>query len=301
MDDKIKNPTLEAYKSIHFRAAAIFVTLLEVVLTFADDNFLEALFNRWFPYNENSLFWIAFSKDVVDAAIEILLYGLGYLLIYFLVKWEYCYSWKKKNKSCYLNGLWYHIHYKDTDDGYLRCGTVEIRQNFYDLEIEAKNYNPLGLSRDEDSIHLKVDPKNITYWHHDITSLSEQGDILGAYSSNKLNNASTVTIRGIHEFHVIDHDEKGFPLEIGGFFADTCSVEKVGNIHLYRAKPLSFPMRVRRRLDSIKDTLFGKKEEKNTAPTPVTSVELSLHQAPKNWINALYTLKSQAQTNSEPQ
>ena len=33
--------------------------------------------------NENSLFWIAFSKDVVDAAIEILLYGLGYLLIYF--------------------------------------------------------------------------------------------------------------------------------------------------------------------------------------------------------------------------
>ncbi|MCI8496770.1 MAG: hypothetical protein HFE85_00790 [Clostridiales bacterium] len=287
MNEKVRNQTLSIYNTIHVLTATIYVVLLQIVQKFTQDELLSEAFNRMFTYDEGSLLWKAFSRDAVELICEILIYGAGYAILYFIVKWVYTRRWKRQNRSCYLEGTWYHIHYgNDQDDYYIRCGVVEIRQNFYDLEIEAKNFNPLSLYKGEDNvIKLQIDPRNITYWSHDTCTLSDQGDIIGAYSSSKLS-GSHVTVQGIHQFHVIDHNSENYPVELGGFFADTCSKDKCGNIRMYRERRKSFRKQLREKInwmlrrDCLECVELPEKE----------NVELSLEGAPQDWLNTLSVL-----------
>ena len=269
------------------------MVLLQIVQKFTEDALINEALGRIFSSNEDSLLWKAFSRDAVELICEILIFGSGYAVLYFVVKWIYYRHWKRKNRSCYLEGTWYHIHYgNEQDNYYIRCGMIEIRQNFYDLEIEAKNFNPLALYQGEDGvIKLQVDPRNITYWSHDTCALSEQGDIIGAYSSSKLSGAY-VTVQGIHQFHVIDHDSENYPVELGGFFADTCSKDKYGNIRIYRAKRKSFRTAAREKLDRLR-----RKDCVQCSELPEKdNIELSLETAPENWLNTLSVLMKKRKT-----
>ena len=148
--------------------------------------------------------------------------------------------WVKKNKFYYLQGTWATVHMKD--NGSVRLGVLEIRQNYYDIEADAKNiwkYHRGSIedakTRQENGLPLSVSPERfddqkVTDWHYYTAKLYGKSkdfiDVVGCYSANK-RVVNDVNI-GTHLLEIDnDYNSYPYPVAMHGTFADTIRHENL--------------------------------------------------------------------------
>ena len=148
--------------------------------------------------------------------------------------------WVRKNKYYYLQGTWATVHVKD--NGSVRLGVMEIRQNYYDIEADAKNIWKSHRGTIEDartpqenglpvSVSLnRFDDQKVTDWHYYTAKLYGKSkdfiDVVGCYSANKrvMNDRNI----GTHLLEIdSDYDSHPYPVSMHGTFADNIRRENV--------------------------------------------------------------------------
>lgn len=157
-------------------------------------------------------------------------------------------KWQKEHRCLNLSGKWYHVHLMDSDDNYIRIGTVDINQKFnsdeyQNLSLSAYNYNVLRYDAQTDS--LKINRTTRTVWNGKY-SLNENGYIIGTYSArrefreNDYQVNEQVVNRGIHELNICDDDgdmdSSDVTTMIEGTFNDVAPSIKLGKLYLFRNK-----------------------------------------------------------------
>ena len=122
---KIKNHTADSIEKVHGWTFVIF----EIIVYIAIDRIL---LDRFLPDN----IWAEIIRAVA--------FGLGYFIIYILVKGAYG-KFGKSNLP--FDGTWYHVHIPDTSllarQGHiesLSAGTTKISRNLNDFTFRGKNY-----------------------------------------------------------------------------------------------------------------------------------------------------------------
>ncbi|MBQ2772020.1 MAG: inositol monophosphatase [Methanocorpusculum sp.] len=214
----------------------IYVSLIQVIVACTSGDLLNGILLSIIP--KDTVLYDFFSENTVHTFINIFLFGCGYAILFAIANFTYRQIWVRRNKSCYLAGRWYHIHTKDGNKDYIRTGTVDIEQNYFDLDVEASNFEPVKYQT-KGEIIINIDPcnHNITHWRYNIVELSERGGILSIYTSHKAI-GSTRIYKGIHELHVIDYDARGYPSILEGTFADIAPSTSQGSLWLYRVDPV---------------------------------------------------------------
>ena len=214
MSTHIKNPTLRLYLSLITVTILIYVSLIQILVACTSGDLLNGIILSIIPMN--TAVYEFFSENTVHTFINILLFGCGYALLFTIINFCYRQIWVHNNRSCYLAGRWYHIHTKENNKDYIRTGVIDIEQNYYDLDVEANNFEPIRYETDGE-ISISTDPcnHNITYWRYNLAELSERGEILSIYTSHKAT-GSTRSYKGIHHLHVIDYDSRGYPSILDG-------------------------------------------------------------------------------------
>ena len=229
----IQNQTLEVYLSLFASVAGVFIIVMQ---TATELNYFNTLYQWLAKYGV---------PDVLCTLIPLLLSFLAgsafFRVLYVAMRWLRQKRWIRTYNECYLNGQWYHIHRKDSDPTYLRVGLVNIRQHFYDLDVEAVNYNLAKLSPEElEQLQTGSAPvhfdnqKKVTRWKYILSAIDEKGTITACYRASKKFTQNRVN-RGIHDLHVVERDAKGYPLILQGTFGDICPSDSEGYIELHRS------------------------------------------------------------------
>lgn len=148
-------------------------------------------------------------------------------------------QWRDAHKSLDVGGQWFHIHFSDDDEKYIRTGTVNITQDF-----SSMNYKVLSLQGFNYSIKYRSDNGRIdqnilklTKWEG-AYNLTDDGGILGIFKASRgfTDNYGTIKIekgvrRGIHDFNILDDGAY-----IQGNFHDEAPSPKCGRIFMFRTE-----------------------------------------------------------------
>lgn len=215
MDTNINNSTLDIYKKIRNASITCFLLIIQVILLNA--SFIDSLFK---------------DKDFADYFLGLLLSSSLFSAIYIIFFFIYQRIWIWKNsQTCYISGVWYHVFARECDrnEDYVRCGWINITQNFYDLNVEAYNYN-ITLKNGE----LYCDEFKCSHWNFAISELDNQGKIIACFTKNN-QNSNLLSNSGIMELFPIKNSADNKLTELYAFFADTAPSSVKGNIKLFRS------------------------------------------------------------------
>lgn len=212
MDSEIKNGTCMHNRSAFSISISIFIFVIQGVYSTGAKELLSLSDNQ-----------------LLTLVMNILFSGLIYYIINRIVLYIYSTVWIIKHKSIYLAGVWMHIHVGPNKSDHLRVGEVQIRQNFYDLYIDAYNYTPVI----RDGKIVRKD-RNLTFWHHVLSTVDSKGHLSGFYrTENKF--TDTRGNKGIHELQIASVDSlSGFSVMLAGVFADVYPSDSEGYTFWFR-------------------------------------------------------------------
>lgn len=217
------NASGQAYKNIALVDLAILLALIEVYYTAGLRGFFSGLFAI-----ENQV-----TLDIIDSAIEVVLFGVVYTVIYSAISFFYRAVWISKNREFYVQGQWLHIHKKDT----LRIGVVDITQDFYNINASAENVTP---NIPGHYVHNKR-----TQWSYiigEVDSDHSSWEYVACYEAKKTDVGDNNS--GLHMLK-IRRGTDGYPVGMDGRFSDIFkasdtlgseinSHQRQGELHLYR-------------------------------------------------------------------
>ncbi|MBR1814105.1 MAG: inositol monophosphatase [Lachnospiraceae bacterium] len=241
MNGELQNQTLDVYIGVFTWTSAIFIILLQIFYEMDMVAVIGRLVRSIPPLVPIADFVSSrVSGSLISLLLSILMGSFAYTILFHLVLAIEKRRWIRKYNECFVNGTWYHMHLKEKDDQYLRVGRVTIRQHFFDLDVEAMNYNLDPLTKEERELPVQQRPvrfgsqKKVTRWSYILSSIDEKGGILACYqaikklSNNRFN-------RGLHELRVVERDEHGYPIVLQGDFGDITPSESEGYLEFYRA------------------------------------------------------------------
>ncbi|MFR6001858.1 hypothetical protein [Ruminococcus sp.] len=221
MNSDLENLTLAENKKIINISISIFLVAIQIVYCFSDNIDLSIL---------DSVFS---SKDLADFLLGILINATTFSVIYFIVKLIWQKVWIGSNRdNCYLEGTWYHVFERevDKDKNCVRGGIIKISQNFYDVSVNAYNYD------------IYINNGKITYnsssfsnWFFSSCDLQKDGRLDAKFVKRKEYSESS-SDSGTMNLSVFDVDTNGNICEMVGGFSDSGSSTTRGNIRLFKAK-----------------------------------------------------------------
>lgn len=171
-------------------------------------------------------------------------------------------NWQEKHLAFDLSGIWFHYHLSQKDETYLRIGKVEIIQKFTPNEykkliLKGENYSARYDSENDLLINVK---SQISNWEGEY-EIKPNGKLFGVFNViRQFNGKFGETIvsegvrRGIHEFSIMDENEK--LQEIGGSFFDVAPSPKYGKMCLFRSENARFDYLKENYMDTL---LYNKK------------------------------------------
>lgn len=219
MNNKIRNATLDEYKKIRNLSVSIFLIILQIVYIFRSrfDSFI-------FKY-------IFESRDVTEFITGIFISASSFTIIYLIVLSIWQKIWiNQHSDSCYLSGIWYHVFDRviDDDKDYVRAGWLTISQNFYDISVEANNYNVFF-----ENGAIKYDSKSYSHWSFSLSEIQDDGKINACFIKNK-EYSSLISNSGIMTLFVANKDHKDHVNEMSGIFSDSGASTVKGNIRFFK-------------------------------------------------------------------
>ena len=204
-------------KKIH-NGSAVFVLALTPLIDFFQSNIIST------DSQLVKIMFILFFSVILCSLYELICYVYEnfYKKIYM----------KKKYPEHDIAGKWYHYHYIEDNNNYLRFGEVTIKQDFFRIKMKGVNYSVR-------SFEGKIpNPKNhkITQWHSITGELSKSGEIITNYISQRSSGSSDIR-EGIHHFNILtDSIKNGKPQKITGNFTDCAPSKAHGCIVLFRSE-----------------------------------------------------------------
>lgn len=214
MDKNIDNATYEVYKTIHNITLSIYLVLLQII--YLNEGWFRILFKN---------------EDVADFIFGLLISATVYSVIYFFVSVIHRWIWIKYNlNKCYLSGTWYHVFERriDDDKDYVRAGWITISQNYYDLRVEAYNYN-IFIQNGK----MTYDQKQCSHWEFTLSELNKNGRIIACFSKDS-GYTDLISKSGIMDLYTEkDLNEKRIN-QMYGTFADSGNSTVKGDIKLFR-------------------------------------------------------------------
>lgn len=222
----LNNKTLDIYEKIRNISLAITLIVMQIFYIFLNNHSFLLL---------NSIFADEKIKEFVQGLV---LSASTYAVIYFLVLMIWQRIWISQNSdSCYLSGTWYHVFDRqiDSKENYVRAGFLTIKQNFYDISVEANNFNVFF---DEETHTLTYDPKDYSHWNFALSELKENGEIYATFlKKKKYTNISSDS--GVMNLFVQNIDKKNKVSELKGTFSDSGTSTVTGNISFFRCETAS--------------------------------------------------------------
>lgn len=221
MNSNIQNITLDEYKKIRNISVSVFLIIIQIMYIFKDsiDNkYLNCIFKN---------------EDAKDFFVGIFVSAATFSFIYIIVSVVWQRIWiSSHSDSCYIAGIWYHVFDRKIDDNkeYVRAGWLTITQNFYDISVEAYNYD-IFLNNGE----LKYNAKSFSHWNFSMSTLNCNGEINACFIKNK-EYLKTLSNSGIMQLSVTGKDRVGNVSELEGTFSDSGSSTVKGNIRCYKFK-----------------------------------------------------------------
>jgi hypothetical protein len=160
-----------------------------------------------------------------------------------VMKEEDLLAWQQSHKAFDVGGVWYHVHFSEGDEKYIRAGTIQIKQSF-----DPKNYQRLYLDAFNYSVRYDAQKKKLcenllqrSHWTGEYT-IDDTGAILGIYHSKRefkstFNNfeVDRGIRRGIHDF-VLDISKNERVELFHGEFHDEAPSPKTGVIYAFRTE-----------------------------------------------------------------
>lgn len=217
MDTGIQNQTLNEYIKVRNQSVALFLLIIQAL------------------YLNPSLFLDFFKdKDLADYIMGLVISGSLFSAIYAVLFFIHQRLWiSKYANTCYVSGIWYHVFDRriDKDKDYVRAGWVRISQNFYDLNVEAYNYNVYV----EDG-HLKCDEQKRSHWYFSLSQLEENGSIKACFAK-ATKNVDLASNSGVMDLFLVRDDSGKCIDKMYGVFADSAPSTVTGNIKLFRYQP----------------------------------------------------------------
>lgn len=171
-------------------------------------------------------------KFIFIIFFSIILCGLYELICFFCEMFYKKIYMKKKYPEHDITGKWYHYHYIEDNNNYLRFGEVTIKQEFFRIKMKGVNYSVRSFEGN------KPNPKNhkITQWHSITGELSKSGEIITSYMSQRSSGSSDIR-EGIHHFNILtDSIKNGKPQKITGNFTDCAPSQAHGCVVLFRSE-----------------------------------------------------------------
>ena len=221
MNSDLENLTLAENKKIISISISIFLVTIQIVYCFSDNidlSFLDYVFS---------------SKDLADFLLGILINATTFSVIYFIVKLIWQKVWIESNRdNCYFEGTWYHVFEReaDKDKNCVRGGIIKISQNFYDVSVNAYNYD-IYINNGK----ITYDSSSFSNWYFSSCDLQKDGRLDAKFVKRK-EYSESISDSGTMNLSVFDIDTKGNICELVGGFSDSGSSTTKGNIRLFRAK-----------------------------------------------------------------
>lgn len=156
-----------------------------------------------------------FIQYVLQVIVQLGLFATMYTIIYNFVKLIYCEIWKRKNKNCWVKGIWLHIHVKNE----IRVGMIEIKQNFNTINAEGHNITP------KQKNNYLMRQTTWSYFLGKVVDDQTARDFIGCYSAQDVTNQSSKD--GIHTLK-ISMNSSGYANKMEGGFRDTFKVNATG-------------------------------------------------------------------------
>lgn len=240
---KIGNLTAGELTKIHGITFAIFI-VIDTVLT-------ELLY----PILDNR-----FGNDLLLVAIELVISGILYSVIYMVTKKVCDFINIRKNRILDIGGKWYHVHIPHVrgERSYavskLRAGDVDVARELYDFTFKGTNfYYELN-----DDGELAENHTDDTRWYTKSSKISDQNDfdVIEIYEAQTKNRAQqsmdecpfcktkfaqSVNMRverfrhGVHKYDIIDNG-RNKPTKIEGEYSDCYPSFKSGEILLFKSR-----------------------------------------------------------------
>jgi len=218
----IENKTMAEYLKIRNFSISIFLIAIQFLYTMLDGED-HAIFGYVFNSNTIEEFLIGFVGNVI-----------AYAVIHFVISVIWQWVWIGFNAdNCYLAGTWYYVYARDFDKGkdYARAGFLTLEQNFYDISVQAHNYD------------VRVDAEGRLYyveegkssWHFVTAEVDEEGSVKAFFKKDK-EGADVKSHDGVMTLDVINHDEKGRIDMMDGITSDAGASTIRGGIRMYRLK-----------------------------------------------------------------
>ena len=218
---KKNEKTSKIYAGIYLLTIVFTVFVLELYSS------LEIDFLQFLNVSGPSLYILKVVIFILHWAVFALFYvGLSELILK-IKRWK----WKKDNPGLDIEGVWLHIH--DKED--VKIGVVEIKQDFYDLSVDAENIKP------------HTDDDTTTKWHYIGAqfkpSENAQIQLIACYFGRR---SQETFKQGVHLYREF-HSENGKVQKMTGEFGDALNItsgqkpvevhDKTGKILLYRMTP----------------------------------------------------------------
>lgn len=220
MNSDLENLTLLEYKKIQNVSISIYLITIQIVYCYRD------------IFNKNFIGVLFSNNDIKDFILGIIISATTFSAIYFVVLLIWQRIWISSNKNtCYLEGTWYHVFGREVDKNknYVRAGIIEISQNFYDISVNAYNYD----------IYIKdgtitYDPNSFSNWYFSLCELKKEGKIEAKFLKVK-EYSEALSNSGIMMLSVYSRDYKENIKELVGVFSDSGSSTVKGNIRVFKA------------------------------------------------------------------
>lgn len=222
-DAEVRNDTCACYVRVYTIAVSVFVVAMQCFYALCKEILPDFL-----------------GQGVSGLLFDILVGGVLFCAIFFVVRIAYRKYWIHSHKSMYLAGSWLHVHRQpdqskqpdqpeeEAKPEYIRVGYVRIRQNFNDISVVSENFTPK--LKNEDTI---IKTGEYTHWRYKLARV-ENEETLALFSSTKVA-ADSNSHKGIHRLSVVCQDDKsGFPTVLGGEFSNVAPSNVRGSIRLYR-------------------------------------------------------------------
>ena len=215
-------------KSISEYRNEITLTTFAIVLVFLDV-YLSLLADAELLAKLLAFITVDWLKDVVLWLAQFVIMGSFSAAVYKSVEWVVALRWRLSHREIWYDGVWLHIHEK----GNVRIGFVDIKQNFYELDITGENYD----------IEQNTGVGGGTTWHYIGSEFpaDENGNALvSCYTALR---KGQIKKYGLHMLEKKKSTADGMPEILKGTFGDALKIEdakgitvsdRTGGLYLYR-------------------------------------------------------------------
>ncbi len=215
-------------KSISEYRNEITLTTFAIVLVFLDI-YLSLLADAELLAKLLAFITVDWLKDVVLWLMQFVVMGSFSAAVYKTVEWTVALRWQRSHKEIWYDGVWLHIHEKEN----VRVGFVDIKQNFYELDITGENYD----------IEQNAGVGGGTTWHYIGSEFpaDENGNALvSCYTALR---KGQIKKYGLHMLEKKKTTANGMPEILKGSFGDALKIEdakgitvsdRTGSLYLYR-------------------------------------------------------------------